>query len=301
MRRLAIPLLALSALVGCTAQEPGRENAATDPHPRPATSRGPEPKVAARDYTFRLPIAHYSYTSAEYALVEAAEQVLTKRCMADYSIAYEPPRRPAPAPALDRRYGLSDESSAARYGYRLPPAPESVPAPELGRDELVVLYGTRGAEKKSGPVEYRGRRILAEGCFGKAVQDFRKDYDYPEGGAVATRISAQSFVDSQRDPAVRAGFAQWSGCMRKKGFEYSSPLDLFTVAKFEKGPVTDEEKATAGADVACKNDTGLPDTWLAVESRLQEAMIAKDASVLRKLRGLHEKKLAAARTLVAKG
>ncbi|MEU9862259.1 hypothetical protein AB0D99_15435 [Streptomyces sp. NPDC047971] len=300
MRRLAIPLLTLFALVGCTAQEP-EQNAAADPQARPAASRGPEPTVSARDYTFRLPIARFSYTSADYAVIEAAEQVLAKRCMADYSIAYEPPVRPAPTQALDRRYGLSDESTAARYGYRLPPVRESAPDSGIGKDELVVLYGTRGAEKTSGPVEYRGRKILVEGCLGKAAIDFRKDYDYPEGGAVATRISAQSFVDSQKDKSVRAGFAQWSGCMTKKGFSYSSPLDLFTVEKFEKGPVTDEEKATAVADVACKNDTGLPETWLAVESRLQEAMIAKDSAVLQKLRGLHEKKIAAARAIVAKG
>ncbi|MGX1886186.1 hypothetical protein [Streptomyces sp. NPDC055287] len=106
-----------------------------------------------------------------------------------------------------------------------------------------------------------------KGCLGQAVKDFRKDCDYLEVGAAATRISAARSVRGE---------------------------------EFGKGPVTDEE-AIARADVARKNDTGLPETWLAVESRPQETTIAKDAVVLRRLRGPHEKRVAAARAIVAEG
>ncbi|QDY77571.1 hypothetical protein [Streptomyces qinzhouensis] len=300
MRRLAIPVLTLFALVGCVAQDADQEKPAGSASRAPAP-HAPEPAVGTQDYTFRLPIARYSYTNAEYDAIEAAEHILAKRCMAGYSLDYEPPDRPPTVPVADRRYGVSDQSGAARYGYRKPPVPESKQGPELGRDELVVLYGTRGAEKKTGPVEYRGKRVLVEGCFGQAIKGFRKDYDYPEGGETASRISIQSFIDSQKDPAVRAGIKKWSDCMKGKGFGYSSPLDLLKIKKFHEGPVTDEEKTTARTDAACKHSTGLLETWFAVESRLQERMIAKDAVVLRKLRGLHEKKVAAARTIVTKG
>ncbi|GGW98754.1 hypothetical protein GCM10010353_12900 [Streptomyces chryseus] len=296
MRRLVTPALALFALVGCTAQGPQR-----DAEERPEASRSKESAASERDYTSRLPIAAYSYTNAEYASIEAAENVLANTCMARYSLTYKPPKPPTAPPGADRRYGLSEESSAARYGYHLDSSAAPPQRIQLSKDERTVLFGKQAGDGKSGPLEYRGTKIPDVGCIGQAKNNLGKDYSYPEGAETASRISALSYQKSMLVPEVQTVFKKWSACMKKSGYDYGSPRDPFSVENFSEGPLTAQEKDTAKADVACKRSTGLLDVWFTAESGIQKTMIAEDAAALRKLRDLHQKKVAAARKILAEG
>lgn len=217
---------------------------------------GGQPSPSAPGYTFRLPMAAYSYTADEYATIEAAEQVLAKRCMAGYSLGYRPPERTAVAPGVDRRYGLSEQDAALAPGYRLPPSQPPAQDEELSKEQIIET---------------------------------------------ALHISSQSYQDSMARPEIQTAFQKWSTCMKEKGYTYASPMDPPSVGKFQEGPVTVVEKATAQADVACKTRTDLLNSWFAVESEIQQAMIAGDAKVLGELRELHRKKVAAARTILTEG
>jgi hypothetical protein len=289
MRRLAIAALSLSFLVGCASQKSSDSASATPsaaaPKPSPDAS-----SPGANAYTFRLPIAVYSYSDADYALIRSAEQVLARECMKSFGFSYTPPEDPAPTVMPDRRYGLSEMSTAARYGYR-PPPETAEPEARLTEDQATVLYGRKPT--------YEGKAIPDRGCLGKAVLDLRKPYEYKAGSAAASHIATTSYRNSLKDPKVRAVFAEWSSCMKRKGYTYASPMDALEAPAFREGSVSDQEKKTAMADVSCKESTGLLDTWFKAESAIQKGMIEKDLEVLQKLSEMHRKKVSAARKTAA--
>lgn len=304
MRRLAPACLALAAaLLGCSSGSGaggggGRAGAADTPAPsgRPAAER----QVT---YTDRLPIARYSYTHAESALIDSAQQVLTQRCMRTFGIDYEPPK-PAgepPRPA-DRRYGLSSESEAESFGYR--PGPEATPSerPSLPTEALPVFYGKRGAVPDGGEkATYKGKEIPAEGCFGQSVVELSEKYDDPDAAAVASGVATESYEESLTDPSVKEAFRKWSACMRNSEFRYETPMSPLNSSAFQGRTVTAKEKKTAVADVRCKERTGLLDIWFEAESRIQKAGIEKNTVALEKLRTAHQEKTDAARRIVAAG
>ncbi|MFC7932178.1 hypothetical protein [Streptomyces cinereoruber] len=307
MRRPAPAALALlcAVLAGCSAPErsarpaPATGAAGAGTHSPAASAATPAAESA---YTFRLPMARYSYTEAEYALVQSAEHVLAKRCMARYSLSYRPPAPAPPPPPVDRRYGLAEKGNADRFGYRLPPVPTPSPAPadeRLGAAEILVLYGRQGAGGRAGKLEHRGKAVPEKGCLGQAMEDFRKGYEHPEGAEAASRIATRSHQESLTDPKVRAALGKWSACMAESGYSYASPME--PLGKYLEGPVTAEERATAGTDVACKRSTGLLETWFGVESEIQRRMIGPESAVLEELRDRHVRKVAAARRIVAEG
>ncbi|MFD9033517.1 hypothetical protein ACFVZW_20550 [Streptomyces sp. NPDC059567] len=304
MRRLAPACLALAAaLLGCSpgsGQSEGGGPAGSAENP--AASGGP---AAARQVTYsdRLPIARYSYTDAENAAIESAQQVLTRRCMRTYGITYEPPKPGADAPEpADRRYGLSSASEAARFGYH--PNHDALPTerPALPKDAFPVLYGKRSAVRGGGEkVMYKGKEVPSDGCFGQSVGKLSKEYDEPAGAAVASRIATESYRESLTDPSVREGFRKWSACMRNSSFRYASPMDPMNSSEFQGKTVSAKEKDTAAADLRCKEETGLLDIWFQAESRIQKADIEKNAEALEKLRTAHHEKAEAARRIVAEG
>ncbi|WP_030315911.1 hypothetical protein [Streptomyces sp. NRRL B-3229] len=300
MRRLAIPVLFLTLLVGCASQEPSASGTSSaSPSAQGSIPRPSSP--AGASYTFRLPLAVYSYSDADYEVIRSAEQVLARDCMKDFGLSYRPAKNPAPADAQDRRYGLTDRASAERYGYRMPPRPET-PKAKLTEDQIKVLYGNRSAPApaaKNPQLRYRGKKVPDEGCLGAAVLGFRKPYEDVAGAEVASRISTASYENSQKVPEVRAVFGKWSSCMKQKGYDYASPMAAMAAPAFVRGEVSAVEKDTAQADVSCKERTGLADVWFAAESSIQKSMIKADAEALRRLGELHEKKLRAARKILA--
>lgn len=305
MKRSAFPALALIAplslglLTGCSSHgSAGREPVSGSGAPQRSTGA---PTPGRADYTYRLPIAAYSYTDAEYALIETAQQLLARDCMKSFGLSYRPPGEPASATASNRRYGMSNMRDATHYGYRLPPQPPE-PEPELTAAQKKVLYGSRSTANggaRNRELEYRGKAIPDTGCLGSAIRKFAKPYEYPAGVTTASNISTDSYQDSLRDPEVKSLFKRWSACMKAKGYTYASPLEPFRTPAFNRGEVTQKERKTATADVACKQSTNLLESWLDVETRIQQEMIRKHTKVLRRLKELHREKVDAARKLTA--
>ncbi|MFF3967613.1 hypothetical protein ACFYZI_39405 [Streptomyces griseorubiginosus] len=303
MRRLAPLCLALAAaLLGCSSGSgPSEGGAPAGPSKTPVTSSG---SAAKPQVTFgeRLPIARYSYTADESAVIESAQQVLTKRCLRTYGITYEPAQREAEtSTSADRRYGLSSASEAARLGYHpdLGPLPAG---PDLPEDALRVFYGNRGAEPGTAEkVVYKGREVPRNGCFGQSVAQLAKKYDAPEAAEIARAISTQSYKDSLTEPKVKEAFRNWSACMRSSGFRYTTPLEPANNREFQREDISTKEKETARADVRCKEKTDLLDIWFKAESALQKAEIDKNSKPLKELLTAHRKKTEAARRIVAEG
>ncbi|MFF4844009.1 hypothetical protein [Streptomyces collinus] len=286
-------LLALLALLaGCASPGPSSPG---PPSPGPAGTRAaaaaPAPSgPGGSDYTYRLPLAAYSYSDAEYAVIASAQRILARDCMKGFGLSYRPVRKSASGAISDRRYGISGMAVTARYGYHLPPQPRD-PAPELDAEQRDVLYGKKSA--------FHGKAVPDAGCLGSAVRKLAEPYAYPAGVTAASTISAEGFRASMRDRGVRALFARWSACMKEKGYRYASPLAPFRDPAFTEGRVTARERRTATADMACKERTGLLESWLKAEAGIQRGMIRKRITVLRRLRDLHRHKVSAARRIVS--
>ncbi|CAL9452751.1 hypothetical protein [Streptomyces sp. enrichment culture] len=303
MRRLAPVCLALAAaLLGCSSGSGSGEGggpAGAANSPAASVGSTAEPRV---DYTARLPIARYSYTDAESAAIDAAQQILTRRCLRTFGISYEPPEpEPMTDPPADRRYGLSSEREAAALGYHPDLGPPQ-PGPDLPDDALRVFYGNRGADPSGGEhITYHGKAVPPDGCFGQAVHRLSRKYDDPAGAETARRIATGSHEDSLTHPAVKNAFRKWSACMRTAGFPYATPLEPLNNPAFRGEKVSTEEKRTALADVRCKKKTGLLDIWFQAESALQRAEIRRNAESLENLRTAHARKVEAARRIVREG
>jgi len=94
-------------------------------------------------------------------------------------------------------------------------------------------------------------------------------------------IAIQSAQWTQSDPRILAVERAWSACMARSGLTYKSPAQ----AQERNWPSTPTpaEIAAAVADVRCKTQTNLVNTWLTVEAAYQQALISQNLTALSQL------------------
>lgn len=139
----------------------------------------------------RLPIDAYALSDEGIALVARAGAKLTQDCMKGFSLRYEPPEVPQDAAATEnRRYGISDASLAARYGYHLAPHPDTALAYRLTAAQSMVLSGEK--ENVERAHTYNGKKIPEHGCAGQAAYQTRARYRAEDAAAVASDIDTRS-------------------------------------------------------------------------------------------------------------
>ena len=293
-------VLSIGLLAGCSgpAESGGNDADAgrTNASPGAAGSGGASPS-ASEDFTFRLPIAEYSYTEAQNADIGAAEDVLTERCMKRLGLPYTARKAPAVSRASDRRYGLSSAEDAARYGYHLPPKASFNPNKGLSTTTLIALYGrSAGIDGEADPA----LDIPARGCRGEAAESLDADHRYPAGAEIASGIARRSYQESVEDSRVREAVRRWSDCMTERGYTYSDPLAALGDERFLDKGISKREVETARADMECKTRVGLLRTWFSAETAIQKKMIAAEPAELAKLKEVHTSKAAAAREVTGR-
>ncbi|MEU6920707.1 hypothetical protein [Streptomyces sp. NPDC046631] len=295
----AAAAVAVVVLGGCTAGTSG-ETAVPKPAGKgPTQSARPGGEVPDGDVPpVRLPIDAYALSDEGIALVARAGAKLTQDCMRGFSLRYEPPEVPQDAAATEnRRYGISDASLAARYGYHLAPHPDTAPAGRLTAAQSMVLSG----EKENGERAhtYNGKKIPEHGCAGQAAYQTRARYRAEDAAAVASDIDTRSFQTSLTDEKVGAAVKDWSACMKEKGLTYGSPLESVADRAFTgAGTASDKERAVAVADVNCKARTGLVARWMSAEAAIQRDLIQKNRAVLGKLEDAQRQELGFARQVL---
>lgn len=94
-------------------------------------------------------------------------------------------------------------------------------------------------------------------------------------------IAVQASQWAQTDPRVLAVDRAWSRCMAKRGYTFRNPQQA-QQHHWPSAPTT-IEVATAVADVSCKTQTNLPNTWLTVEAAYQRALVGQNLTVLSQL------------------
>ena len=96
---------------------------------------------------------------------------------------------------------------------------------------------------------------------------------------VANGVLVQANAAALSSQQVQDAFSAWSQCMSGRGYRYPTPLAA--AAQFSlDGVPSNEEIATAVADVDCKAATNLTSIWFSVESQFENAAIARDVATL---------------------
>lgn len=237
----------------------------------------------------RLPLDSYMYDTDLYVAMISAQTVLRSKCMARFGVTYSPDPPPG-KPTLDldrhnsRRYGLLDLDSARVRGYHAdfpagePPVLGPVvrePKTEFSDYHYFLLAGRSRPEFADWelPLDRDGRPLPEEGCNGEA-SDIVSEGKSPMLG-LYNEFGRQSHDLSRADRRVQAAMAEWSACMKRKGYDYA---DVFEPNDREwPDPPGEAERATAVADVECKIETNLVGIWAAVESAYQTVLIEENA------------------------
>ncbi|MFG2994523.1 hypothetical protein ACGFZK_35375 [Streptomyces sp. NPDC048257] len=228
-----------------------------------------------------LPLDGYSTNPRDQYAWQVATQDQWRTCMDRYGFKKfgppEPPLEVAVGAAdadMGRRYGISDPEAAKTRGYHLPETPESSRwEPAKGAEEAV--FTGIGPDVAGGT--YKGQKIPDGGCRGEV----KRLLPMPQTPTVADAES-RAFLAAKGDEFVKAKIAQWSDCMKKRGFDIKSPIDDISTLGVDVNSQTPSarEIEVAVADVECKVDTKLVDLWHKNEESKQQQEIAKDASAL---------------------
>lgn len=281
---------------GCAAgpERAGRSEGRTEP----ASVR--LPKVSAEARRLVLPFDRYVLSLGEYYTVSNASDLLVEKCMKRHGYDWERIDRPLDAAEAKnrRRYGVIESAVADRFGYHAPEKllnPYDVRQREEARERKLTA-GAKAAALSSG-----------DGCV--ALADKRlsggREPDYDK----LSEFDARIFENAQKVPAVEGAFESWSACMREAGFEYDEPDEAVRNSRWwseEPGPgesagASRLEKATASADVRCKERSDLVRLWYGAEKKLERRQIEETPAFFRELASVKEENLRNARKVVNGG
>lgn len=220
-----------------------------------------------------LPLDQYSLSDSQQFLVDSAVYTLGKQCMARFDLV--PPGPPPQRPVTDSRlwrYGVLDPALAAKWGYARPPdtsgsAPAAPPPPAA----VAVWFG-------KGERTYQGIEIPNDGCQAQARRDLDQGQAPPDLNFVE-RLEVEANRRAENDPRLRNGFAQWSQCMQRAGFNYRDPWSANDDPTIRDSSDTTNQNpsarqiATAIADARCKQQTNLVGLWMTLESHYQQHLL----------------------------
>ncbi|MEV4190691.1 hypothetical protein [Streptomyces toxytricini] len=271
-------------VAGCDAQDSRREGSGAQASP---TADSPGAPVA-----LALPLDGYMLDEFEGHKLSELMRERTTACMKEFGHAsFSLPPIPQPAVSVhnERRYGITDAKLAAHRGYRVRAENEkSTPEKDLMPAESFTLNGGSSVpgELGSGGKDQNGRTVPPGGCAGRAKEALGyKASDTPGNPQIIQNLDQESFGKSLEDGRVKAALSKWSECMRESGFNYpAEPFSASNDPAFAGPAVGEKEKNVAVADVRCKNSSRLLVEWKAVETSLQEKMIADRSSEIERIK-----------------
>lgn len=270
---------------------------------RPASSTRP----------IAMPLDSYEQVAAnEQEVLAQASSLLTQRCMTSRGFSYTQAAQPSgELTALQETentpVGLTSLSQAQTYGYATPKSGAGSAGPEFfgivsgqafgqaiqdnGPAWVTALLGFSPGPQR-GPVRH-------EGC----IQLVTSELYGPDRGSAnpdpVPGIAFQALQWTQNDPTVLAVNRAWAACMARAGYGYATPQQA--AQKNWPSAPSPVEIATAVADVTCKAQTNLTNTWLTVEAAYQLALISQNLTALAQLQTSFQSLLQRAEALVGAG
>jgi hypothetical protein len=280
---------------------------------RPQISVPPIPP-AGSSRPIAMPLDSYEQVAGnEQEVLVETTSLLTQSCMAARGFSYAEAAQPSTElSALQQTenspVGLVKLGQAQIYGYATPKTDTGSSGP--------VFFGLVGGQVFGQAIQDHGAAWVTallgfspgpvqqnaghhEGC----VQLVTSELYGPDGGSSnpdpVPGIAFQALQWTQSDPRTIAVDKAWSRCMTARGFGYGTPQE----AEQKNWPhlPTPVEIATAVADVTCKAQTNLTNTWLTVEAAYQLALISQNLTALSQLQASFKGLLQRAETLVGAG
>ncbi|MDR0504632.1 MAG: hypothetical protein LBG70_02335 [Bifidobacteriaceae bacterium] len=216
---------------------------------------------------------YYATTEQQAKAVQTAHDVFLTKCMKEQGFVYK--ANPVTISSgedwrrkLDSYIGITSPHSAETAGYQgyqdnLEPLLSAENSPPDSDSYVAALMGESNGQ--------------LGGCMGELNQAIY-DRNLPNV-AGEERWFGELAIMATTDERTEAAFTQWSKCMENSGYHYARPLDAradFIDLTFDEyglvesesttateGP-TVQELATAKADITCKRNVGLADTWATV-------------------------------------
>ncbi|GAA0377997.1 hypothetical protein [Streptomyces blastmyceticus] len=223
---------------------------------------------------FTFPLEEYRLSDADQRKVNDAVDALTARCLQGFEISYSPSPRSDIADTHSRIYGVTDEAQAKSFGYRSPAVVQKV-TPQA------AVEAPQHAAVRTGAVRtYNSKAVPRGGCVGEAGRQIYRGQHAGLRG-LADGLIFQASDQAQRDDRVRKAFADWSGCMKGKGFSYETPIDAMSGLAASNGAAGKGEKSVAVADVQCKKQNNVIGVWSSVEAGYQDKGISAHRSDLK--------------------
>jgi hypothetical protein len=264
---------------GISGPSAGRPSITVPPIP-PASSAKP----------VNLPLSTYADVAiAQQSTLADANTLLTQKCMAAKGFSYSATTTPSAEEAIvqdtEYGYGVSSLADAGTYGYGQPGSGAG-PGPGPAFLGGFASFGDLAQQPRAWTVALLGfapgARIgkdQTEGCLQLAGTLLYGNRGGPSDPVPSIAVQASQWTQS--DPRVLAVEAAWSRCMAARGYKYSNPQQA-AGAHWPSTP-TPRETATAVADVTCKQQVNLVNTWLTVEAAYQAVLVAKDLATLSQL------------------
>ncbi|WAU79281.1 hypothetical protein O1Q96_05620 [Streptomyces sp. Qhu-G9] len=300
--RIGLALLCASvALSGCSSSDPDERVRSEE---APPVDFSDPPNVSATptmgsSRSLELPLEAYSWTDEEERTRRRGEDLIAAECMRGFGFDLEP--RPVyrgdKALRDANRYGVTDPDKASRFGYRIDPASRGPKPPEedYSPAESLALFGPQ--DGKSGRKTADGKSVPKGGCWGKALRELAANGPkvHPDKEEFANHLAVFTFQEAQKDSRVKRVFAQWSDCMKKKGYDYKMPMAPVEDRSLQASETASaREIQVAEADVACKREHNVIGVWYGVEVAYQERAIEKNQQQLDTLKKRKEAILRAA-------
>ncbi|MER6097899.1 hypothetical protein ABT154_18965 [Streptomyces sp. NPDC001728] len=243
-----------------------------------------------------FPLDGYATTDEQRRTLERAQARVTSDCMTRFGFSYELPLSPSPGgrSADSRRYGLTDATVAARYGYtpnRGAGTPAKPAVQTLSESGRLALNGPehKGPQpmslEESATVDsgktLAGKKVPVGGCLREGYLTVYA----PKKGTMDSMFVTNMVMDansrSREDSRVVAAVKAWSACMAEKGYKVDEPVSPQSDLKLDPNSYgSPRAVAAAKQDVACKEKANLVGIWFTVESAYQKRSIEQNAEAL---------------------
>ncbi|MFD9307208.1 hypothetical protein ACFWCB_31830 [Streptomyces sp. NPDC060048] len=298
-------------LSGCSDAGDGGGGGGGEPAAEAALTR-----LESRDLVF--PLAAYLPTPQQHGVLDGAQDALIDQCMKRYGLRYDQRRKADPAAAPDeaRRYGVSSEADATRYGYANPQLIRDKPVqPPMGPNERLIFAGPEADMSKPGPKSQEeaekspgvtstvaGQTVPAGGCLGESARKLHAPTNDTVDVMAVQGFGLDSFARSREDSRVRAVLREWSACMAEQGHKVDDPVKAPSQLGLKPTDLNGPRAiAAAQQDVACKKKTNLVGVWYSVETAYQKRVIEQNAEMLGLAKRQHEERMRLAATLAGSG
>ncbi|MFJ4685931.1 hypothetical protein [Streptomyces sp. NPDC088789] len=285
-----MPLL----LAGCSDGDSSSADAKENSKKPPAVAE--TPKITdANDRA--MPLDTYLLNPEQRETLDNAYAGLMSDCMKRFGFDYTPPtvtEQPSgdgPRTRTDGRFGLQSAEQAEKWGYHpvggITEKDDSPWGAEGQKMTAVMQTAERGSDDPkekfgSGGQVINGQTVPDHGCVGEARKKLTGSVDGSVGDPqTSTDLKLDTLAKAQQDARTRAVFAEWSTCMKGKGFDYADPLAANGDERWVRTPQpTRHEIQVATADQECRAKHNVVGVWFAVDHAYQERAVEQNAEAL---------------------